>query len=507
MKIASERGLGAMPRSVGVRTVLAAVTVLAVVVLGAILWRQYRADRAAAGPAVDVAASAQDAESSAAAADAPVFAVELTPEQLQAADLETCPVTERDMQEVHKIPGRIGYNENEYLPHTSPVRGIVQAVEVRPGQTVQRGDVLAVIGSSEIGLARSNVQLREAEREIAQQEYDWADEISRNVDSLLALLEQQPEMSAVEAAFHDQLLGKHRDDILTSYAKLRLAESATLRTNPLGEQGVISGRIVQERQSERDVAAANFLSVGEQTKLECIGEERRAKVALDNANRQVTISKQHLAALCGPFSHDAPLPDGSAWNDLPVRASMDGEVTKKHVVPGSRVDVADLMFIVANTNTLWVSAELRESDWETLKIETAATAQVEAAAIPDRTFLARIRFVGSEISESTRSLPLVAELQNTEGLLKPGLFVWVSVPAGPVRHALAVPSAGVLRHEGQAFVFVRDRPGRYRRVDVEVGLETPDWTEIRSGLSEGLQVVGRGAFYLKSALLLEGESE
>jgi hypothetical protein len=44
-------------------------------------------------------------------------------------------------------------------------------------------------------------------------------------------------------------------------------------------------------------------------------------------------------------------------------------------------------------------------------------------------------------------------------------------------------------------------------VDVEVGLETPDWTEIRSGLSEGTQVVGRGAFYLKSELLLEGESE
>ena len=38
MKSASERGLGAMLRSVGVRTLFEALTVLAVIVLGAILW-------------------------------------------------------------------------------------------------------------------------------------------------------------------------------------------------------------------------------------------------------------------------------------------------------------------------------------------------------------------------------------------------------------------------------------------------------------------------------------
>ncbi len=501
MKSPSERGLGATLRSSVTRNLLATVAVIIVAVIGTFVWWQYRADQAA--QVADPTASVEPSGFSPESAGTRSSVVELTPEQLLAADLEISPVIQREMQEVRKIPGRIGYNENEYLPITSPVRGIVRAVDVLPGQAIERGDVLAVIGSSEIGSARSDVQLREAERDLAQQEYAWADEISRNVDSLLALLEQKPEMSAVEEAFQGKLLGKHRDDILTSYAKLRLAESATLRTNPLGEQRVISGRIVQERQSERDVAAADFQSVCEQTTLECIGTQRRAKVALDDADRQVTISKQHLAALCGPFSHDASLPDGNEWNDLPIRASMSGEVTKKNVVPGARLDVADLLFVLANTNTLWVSAELREADWQTLKIEKAATVQVATSAIPDRTFLAQIRFVGSEISESTRSLPLVAELENAEGLLKPGLFVWVAVPAGPMRRAIAVPSAGVLRHEGQSFVFVVDRPGRYRRVDVEVGLETPDWTEIRGGLAEGTQVVGRGAFYLKSELLLE----
>jgi hypothetical protein len=42
-------------------------------------------------------------------------------------------------------------------------------------------------------------------------------------------------------------------------------------------------------------------------------------------------------------------------------------------------------------------------------------------------------------------------------------------------------------------------------VDVKVGLETNEQIEIVSGLSAGDSVVDRGAFFLKSELLLERE--
>jgi multidrug efflux pump subunit AcrA (membrane-fusion protein) len=84
------------------------------------------------------------------------------------------------------------------------------------------------------------------------------------------------------------------------------------------------------------------------------------------------------------------------------------------------------------------------------------------------------------------------------------MFVWVALPQGRAREVLAVPAAAVMRHEGRAFVFVPDADG-FRRVDIDTGIESDDFVEVTRGLTAGQQVVDRGAFLLKSELLLEDE--
>jgi cobalt-zinc-cadmium efflux system membrane fusion protein len=87
------------------------------------------------------------------------------------------------------------------------------------------------------------------------------------------------------------------------------------------------------------------------------------------------------------------------------------------------------------------------------------------------------------------------------------MFVWVDLPQGEMREAVAVPTSAVMRHEGKSFVFVPDGPERFRRVAVKTGIESGDFVEITGGLEVGQQVVSRGAFVLKSELLLEKEAE
>ncbi|HZN33655.1 MAG TPA: efflux RND transporter periplasmic adaptor subunit, partial [Pirellulaceae bacterium] len=126
-------------------------------------------------------------------------------------------------------------------------------------------------------------------------------------------------------------------------------------------------------------------------------------------------------------------------------------------------------------------------------------------AFDDAQLTAKVRFVGNQVSPETRSVPLVADLPNTDGRLKPGLFVWALAPLGNTRPALVVPAGAILRHENQPFVFVPAGERTYRRVDVEVGLDAGDRVEILSGLKAGDSVIDRGAFFLKSELLLERE--
>jgi len=111
------------------------------------------------------------------------------------------------------------------------------------------------------------------------------------------------------------------------------------------------------------------------------------------------------------------------------------------------------------------------------------------------------------VESESRSVPLVAELKNTDAHFKPGMFVWVDLPQGELREALAVPVSAVMRHEGKSFVFVPDGQERFRRLDVTTGIESGDSLEIISGLAAGQQVVSHGAFVLKSELLLEKEAE
>jgi membrane fusion protein, heavy metal efflux system len=76
---------------------------------------------------------------------------------------------------------------------------------------------------------------------------------------------------------------------------------------------------------------------------------------------------------------------------------------------------------------------------------------------------------------------------------------------------LTVPAGAVIDIEGEKYVFVpsgheRDHH-RFTLRPVEVGRQTGDRVEIRSGLTEGDKIVASGAFFLKSDLILQNEPE
>jgi len=127
---------------------------------------------------------------------------------------------------------------------------------------------------------------------------------------------------------------------------------------------------------------------------------------------------------------------------------------------------------------------------------------VEVPALAGRKIEARIRYVGREVAAETNSVPLVAEIANAEGLLRPGLFVRVSLPFGAPKKVLSVPADAVVSHEGAKFVFVRTSRATFRRANVTTGLQTDERVEIASGIEAGTPVVVRGASNLKAELLL-----
>jgi Cu(I)/Ag(I) efflux system membrane fusion protein len=87
------------------------------------------------------------------------------------------------------------------------------------------------------------------------------------------------------------------------------------------------------------------------------------------------------------------------------------------------------------------------------------------------------------------------------------MFVRVAVPVADAHESLAIPESSLLEHDQKSFVFTPDGESTFRRVDITPGIHTAGMVEVLSGLSHGEKVVAEGGFYLKSELLLQGESE
>ena len=449
-----------------------------------------------------------------ASAAAPEDVVSL-PAATAAAEVTAVTVGRVPLRDHVTVPGRIDYDARRQIDYAAPVDGIVSQVLVRVRQRVKAGDPLAELSSRDVGMARNDVRKCMADLAIAVKAADWAATIHKNVEAMLGALEAHPPLDDVEKQFGKELLGNYRDRILGSYSKLLQAEKVRASTSSLETGGVLSGRIVEERQSNLEVARERFLAECEEARFLTRQDRDKSAAEREQAERVLEISREHLRALVGNSDGDAgeaadqaaePANDDSL-STLVLRSPIDGLVEDIFVARGERVEPGKRMFVVADTTTLWVRALVHERQWTAVEVADGQTVKVTVPGASVHETTAKINHVGATVEAESRSVPLVAEIDNDDAHYKPGMFVWVDLPQGELREAVAVPAEAVMRHDGKAFVFVPEGDGRFRRREVQTGIETDTLIEITRGLTEGEEVVSRGAFLLKSRLLLEKEAE
>jgi RND family efflux transporter MFP subunit len=431
--------------------------------------------------------------------------VELTPEKLTVAGLHLTAVERRLLSKTKDVPAEITYDESRRVPLHAPVDGVVMQVLVDPAQAVHKGQPLALLSCPEIGVARDLVQKRKSDLGLARREENRSADIAAHVEELLVQLRQKPKQADVDAAFTDRTLGKYREEIIGTYSQLLFAERVLQASLSL-EGGPLNQRIIEQRKTERELADAKFKTACDQARFSAVQDADRATAAARQAENLLEVAQQSLKNLLGPWAAMDEIADPDRLNELKLLAPVDGHIVERQAVQNSRITAGDPLFVVADTSMMWVSAEVHERDWSALDLVKAGDALVlRISALHNETRKAKIRWVGAQVEAIKRSVPLVAELSNADGRLKPGMFVWAVIPLEPPHEALVVPAGAIMRHENQPFVFVPDGDRRFRRVDVRLGIETTDQIEILSGLSAGDAVVDQGSFFLKSELLLERE--
>jgi cobalt-zinc-cadmium efflux system membrane fusion protein len=135
------------------------------------------------------------------------------------------------------------------------------------------------------------------------------------------------------------------------------------------------------------------------------------------------------------------------------------------------------------------------------QIRTGQAVRVKVASYPQETFAGKITYVADVIDPKTRTAKVRCLVGNKSGLLKLEMFATVEIPVGQTSPILAVPSSSIQQIDGRPVVFVRNSEAKFQKREIQTGVESQGYTEIRSGLKQGETVVSRGTFILKAAFL------
>ncbi len=429
--------------------------------------------------------------------------------KLKAANLQSAPAQPQSVQHTHTVPGRLRYDQTKHVDVKAPLDGILTELKVTPGDHVATGDLIAVLRSPEIGQSRAEILKRKKELDIAAQLLQRELTLAKNLGQVSAMLDQGQSVKAIESAFKNQALGSYRQDILSAYSRMQLADELIAKVRPLVDVGAVAGRTVREREAERQQAETEFRTARDQATFAAEQAKVKAGANVAEAARQLNLAWQSLETLLGYKENrdTVDLSNEEACSRLEVRAPFSGSVESQGFANNERVMRGDALVVLANTDSLSVEASIRESDWSAVELKPGTEVSVLVPALDDKSFVAKVRYFGREVQADTNSVPLIATIENTQGLLRPGMFVRVTVPIGQSRQALSVKPESVIQHENQQFVFVDMNGGKFKRVDVTTGRASDDWVEVTDGLSQGELVVTNGAFLLKSELLLQGEGE
>ncbi len=193
---------------------------------------------------------------------------------------------------------------------------------------------------------------------------------------------------------------------------------------------------------------------------------------------------------------------GQLQTRVTVRSPQSGVLAELLVREGATVSPGMPLMRLQGTSTVWAEAQVPESQGASLRPGMVVT--VTSPALPGQVLQARLQAVLPAVDLTTRTVKARVELPNPAGRLVPGLLVQMRIDSPDRENRLLVPSDAVIQTGQRSVVMLAEGNGRFRPVEVLVGRETGDQTEIAEGLKAGQQVVRSGQFLVDSEASLRG---
>ena len=356
----------------------------------------------------------------------------------QAVDVTSAPSIMRDLPRFIEATGSFAGDEQTDVAPT--VGGRVVSVGVDLGSYVQKGQAIAQLdaGDAQLRLEQSRAALQQAESSVHQAEARIGISPGQRFEPT-----RVAEVQAAKAAYD-------------------LAEKNLARFEKLLESGDVSRSSYDQQKGQRDQLREQYQSQLTQAN-QSYAAVLTARAAVQAARVAVSQAEKGI-------------------RDVTVLAPISGYVADRPADVGEYVSTSSKVATIVRTNPLRGRIDIPEQAISTVR--PGQNVSVSVSTSPDRSFAGRVARVSPNVSSTSRTLTVEAEVDNGENLLKPGQFATIRVLMPQTDPAILVPARAVRIDGTTARVFViQDGVARERLI--ATGQQEGDLIEVKGNIQAG----------------------
>jgi RND family efflux transporter MFP subunit len=379
------------------------------------------------------------------------------PAQQKVVSTTAVTVAAKDVPKYIEATGTFIADEStEVAPEVS---GKVASTAANEGSFVRQGDVIVRLSEkdAQLRLQQAQAQYRQAQAAIG---LDKGGNFSTD---------NVPDVRQARAALR------------SAESDLRLAEANERRYANLLESGDTSRLVFDQRRNEAEKARAT------------VGEARERLQAAENAARQ---SNQGIEASRAGVANARAAVESARSNtalaekavvDTAIRAPFAGFVSSRPVAVGEYVSPSSPVVTIVRTSPLKLRLQIPETEAGKVRVGMSVSASV--AAFADRNFAGTIAAINPSLNENARSLLVEAIFENTENLLRPGMFATARVLQPEGEQGIYIPRTALAANTNtdSLGVYVIENDTARLRV-IQIDGNTPEESgevRVNSGLNSG----------------------
>ncbi len=232
-----------------------------------------------------------------------------------------------------------------------------------------------------------------------------------------------------------------------------------------------------------------------------IAREAISQREYDEIRKTWLVEKASFATILRGVSAEAAPDSETGEIHLILKSPVNGIVASVDIMPGQNIAAGQKMMTIVDPSVVWLRADMFEKDYYKMGTPRGAELLIPGIDVSMRIADADLKLLsrGGVFDRERMTIPVIFEIENTDGLLKIGQVIQMDIYTSEEIAAVAVPERSIIDEDYARYVFVQRGGESFEKRAVKTGARSGGLVEITEGLKAGERVVTRGAYSVKLA--------